>query len=198
MAPSTSEPELSQEGVPLEDQDAAAAAQLDESVDAEVKLREIQGGDGELNDMRQISEAEAEEAGDLIADVVIAPARPADRAQDGLAFENARRDEAVAQGVEVTTQERLWELARQEEAQSQGVDDIGFTTQKALFRQSRAEEARAEKLEQAQHGPVEPLTITPHGIDQLTRDKELAKETPALRKAGAAKVKEERGETVKP
>lgn len=189
----TKETPLSAEGVPLKAQDDAAEAQDDASVDAVLELSELQHH-GDMGEERRLTEDEAEQAGDIIGSA-LAPARPTDRLQDGLAFENARRDEAVAQGVEATTQERLWELARQEEAQGQGVSDIGQTTQKRLFRESRIEEAAAEKLEEARHGPVEPITITPHGVDQVARDEDLAAEAPQIRADAAAKVREERGDT---
>lgn len=191
----TKEKPLSAEGVPLADQEKAAKAQADESVDAVLDLSKLQHK-GDLLEENRLSEADAEKAGDIIA-TALAPAHPTDRLQDNLNFENARRDEAVAQGVEATTQERLWELARQEEANGQGIPEIGQTTQKRLFRESRIEEVRAEKLEEARHGPVEPLTITPRGVDQVARDKELAKDAPKIREAGAAKVREERGDTPK-
>lgn len=189
----TKETPLSAEGVPLKSQNEAAKAQDDQSVDAVLELSKLQHH-GDIGEERRLTEQDAEKAGDIIGSA-LAPAHPTDRLQDGLAFENARRDEAVAQGVEATTQERLWELARQEEAQGQGVSEIGQTTQKRLFRESRIEEVAAEKLEEARHGPVEPVTITPHGLDVVKRDEELAKDTPAIRDAGVAKVREERGET---
>src|SRR5207244_1694666 len=99
--------------------------------------------------------------------------------------------------VEATTQERLYELARLEEAQGQGVGTTWDTTQNRLFTEARADEAHAEKLEEARFGPVEPVTITPAGVDEVKRTKELAAETPPIREAGGAKILEERGETPK-
>jgi hypothetical protein len=190
------EEQLSAEGVTLASQDEAAAAQDDESVDAVLEASELQHR-GPFGEDERLDEETADEVGSIIADAVGHPARPGRPLQDGLAFENARRDEAVAQGVEATTQERLYELARQEEAQGQGIGETWDTTHNRLFTEARADEAHAEKLEEAMHGPVEPLSITPHGVDQVKRDRELAKDTPPIREAGAAKILEERGETPK-
>lgn len=192
----TKETPLSAEGVPLKTQDEAAKAQDDESTDAVLEISKLTHK-GDLGTEERLSEDQADKVGSVIADAVGHPARPGRPLQDGLNFENARRDEAVAQGVEATTQERLYELARQEESQSQGIPDPADLLTNRLFTEARADEAHAEKLEEAMHGPVEPLTITPHGVDQVARDKELAKDAPAIREAGAARVREERGEPAK-
>jgi hypothetical protein len=172
--------EFSQEGVPLEDQESAADAQEDTAVVAVLEAAAL--SPNEMGEEERLDEDTAVEIGEVIADAVLAPDRAASRLNDGLAWENARRDEAVAQGVEVTTQERLAELAREEEAQAQGVDGIWDTTQKKLFHQARADEAVAGKLEQAQHGTVEPTSIGPGGIDQVAENKRLEKESKELSK----------------
>jgi hypothetical protein len=46
------------------------------------------------------------------------------------------------------------------------------------------------------HGPVEPLTITPHGVDQVARNEDLAAETPELR--GRRCREDPRGDAAKP
>ncbi len=183
--------EFSEEGVPLADQDAADAGAGEDTPDAEVALHEV--GPDEIDDegvgeKRQLTEEEAEAQAEIITDVLATPKNvQGDRAQDHLAFDNARRDEAVAQGVVKTTQEALWEIAREEEAQGQGLAHIADSTQKTLFRESRMEEIRAQKLEQAQTGPLEPVSVGIGGIDQVARDKQLAKESVDDRKTAEQK-----------
>lgn len=167
----------------------------DHAVKAVLDISEAQHGDTKMGEEEKLDEKVAVQVGERIAESVEGPARPVHALQDGLNFENARRDEAVAQGVEVTTQERLYELARQEEAQANGLEHYSHTTTELLFRQSRGDEAVAEKWEESQHGPVEPVTISTDGVDQVAADKELAKETPQLRQQATAKTREERGET---
>lgn len=120
------------------------------------------------SEKRNITTEEAEKAG-AVQLPVIENARY-DRAQDHLAFEASRREEALAQGVQVTTQEAMRQIARDEEARAQGVASIDDTTQKQLFRGSRKEEVTSEYIEQAMHGPVEPLTVGEGGIDQVALD----------------------------
>jgi hypothetical protein len=179
----TKETVFSEEGVPVADQDAAGAEADDlEAADAEAKIHEI---GPEPGDVRKLDEDEAVEQAETIQSVVETPKTvQGDRAQDHLAFDNARREEAIAQGVVKTTSEALWEISREEEAIGQGVDGIDETTQKTLFRQSRLEEIDAGKREQAAHGPV---VESVEQIDTVKRDAELAKETKALRKQAGDK-----------
>jgi hypothetical protein len=177
----TKETVFSEEGVPLADQQESADADASPAPEAEVHLREV--GPQEMGEKRQLTEDEALEQADTINEVVLVDKNvQGDRLQDHLAFDNARRDEAIAQGVVKTTQEALWEIARQEEASAQGLDHIGDTTQKRLFREARAEEVRAGKLEQSQTAPVEPVTIGQGGRDQVAENKKGAEEAKRLRK----------------
>lgn len=178
----TKETEFSEEGVPLADQEwAAANADTIDPGELEVELRDI----GPVDEERRLTEDEAADQADVINEVVERPKHvQGDRAQDHLAFDNARRDEAIAQGVVKTTQEKLWELARQEEANGQGVAEIGDTTQKSLFREARAEEVRAEKWEESQHGPV---VVPVEQVDRVAENERLAKESKQDRKTAEQK-----------
>ncbi len=154
--------------VPVAQQEQAAKETREDTAEDVVELADLD--DREFDEPGRISEEAAEEQGEILAAIALTPDMPGgDRAQDGPAFELARRDEAVAQGVVQTTQEKLWQLARQEEAEGQGVDALENTTQKVLFRQSRAEEVRAAKQEQAEHGvKSEPRLVGPEGTDAVT------------------------------
>lgn len=130
--------------------------EAEQAAEAKVEAFEAAPAGHEKVDEKQAA-AMAEPEATLVREII---ATPGLRLQDHANFAAARRDEAHAAGVEWTTQERMYQISRAEEAAAQGVAPHQ-TTAEALARVSRVEEIEAGKREEALFGrPLEPEIST--------------------------------------
>ena len=165
---------------------------------SEAIVEQHEAAPSELAEVEKVSEEVALAQAEPQAEVAIEPGHPGGPAQDIPAFQAARNEEAVQQGVLKTTQERLYELARAEEnapkvlALEDPLDTVNITeatpdTAAALYRVAREEEVLAEKREEAIYGsPDGPDAIK--SMNALEGRTDLGEDVPEADKVDNEKV----------